>query len=117
LQALKHGRKTSMVQVIDVGISPIHKWMNSNGSKACSTSERHLVASGGNDKRTGICIWEKKVGSLAECRWAISIDVNSGERTYSAQTASLRLQCNVRHVDLEYFNVGLSCIRLCRQES
>jgi uncharacterized protein YjiK len=25
LQALKHGRKTSMVQVIDVGISPIHK--------------------------------------------------------------------------------------------
>lgn len=41
--------------------------MNSDSSKACSTSERHLIASGTNDKRTGICILEKKVSSLAEC--------------------------------------------------
>ncbi|KJA14387.1 hypothetical protein HYPSUDRAFT_59398 [Hypholoma sublateritium FD-334 SS-4] len=44
LQKLKQGGKNTMIQVID----------------ACSTGESHLIASGTSEKKSTICLWEKR---------------------------------------------------------
>lgn len=60
IQTLKHGSKTSMLQALDVSIF-IFKISVVTLLQACSSSERHLIASGSNENKPNICIWEKKV--------------------------------------------------------
>ncbi|KJA19401.1 hypothetical protein HYPSUDRAFT_204618 [Hypholoma sublateritium FD-334 SS-4] len=45
LQVLKQGGKKTMIQAID----------------ACSTGESHLIASGTSEKKSTVCIWEKRI--------------------------------------------------------
>ena len=63
LQKIRHGSSKSLVQVLTVHtflfLFPFHLFINCQGS---TTRERHLIASGTNDKKPDINVWEKKVG-------------------------------------------------------
>jgi hypothetical protein len=62
LQKIRHGPSKSLVQVLTVRtflfLFPFHLIINCQGS---TTRERHLIASGTNDKKPDINVWEKKV--------------------------------------------------------
>jgi hypothetical protein len=66
IQKIKHGSSKSLVQILSVRTLPslalpftFHLIINYQSS---TTRERHLIASGTNDKTPNIYVWEKQVG-------------------------------------------------------
>ena len=61
LQMLKQGGKKTMIQVVDVSYNGCPGNISKYLTQACSTGESHLIASGTSEKKSTICLWEKRV--------------------------------------------------------